>query len=777
MSSTAVSQFRLGPDLPEKASLHVNALMADAGEREIPHHLVMEAGVLDFTPLDHENPDLGFTSNHYWIKFSVENLSGSDAEYFFETARPLTDIVDLHIYRKGRFVRTLRSGDAIPAAQRDYPHRRSIFRLELPRGERTDFLLHLKSDGEVINLPLMLRSPLNLARITALEQFVFGIFYGIVALASIIYGFFFFGMRERTFLYYSLYVLFIGLLHFSLDGYFYQYFAPSGGWFSKRAVLIFATVAAFFLGRYSQIFLRIREHSAVVNRLFDATYVLLAMLMVYLLAAADISHGYPAANALGMIILLLIVTSVVLMYRKKARVDPFFTAGIFFLIAGFVIFILNNFGQIRTSFITQNGSKFGTGIEIVFLSLSMANLIARLRNEREALNRIALERAQEMNEMKSYFLSNISHELRTPLNAIMNLSSELKATVADENAGANLEIIRQSSQHLLGSINDILDFSKIEKGEIRLQPAVFDLAAMLEGIRRSAARQAGEKGLDFRFDIAGALPKRVLADEQRLCQVLNNVVSNALKFTAQGSVTVEIIPVISAQDLKLTMRVTDTGVGIDPQKMERIFGSFTQDSIDNKRKFGGLGLGLYIVRALVDLFGGQIAIKSEPGQGTACEMSMMLAIAALPEKSESDSLANPDLGGRAILVVEDNAINQMVIKMITKKWANATVDFTANGREALDALKSHAYDLVLMDLQMPVMDGYEATIAIRAGEAGALHAQIPIIAVTADVMESTRDRVREIGMDDYLTKPVKAEVLYEAVIKALERSGVRALAD
>jgi CheY-like chemotaxis protein len=214
------------------------------------------------------------------------------------------------------------------------------------------------------------------------------------------------------------------------------------------------------------------------------------------------------------------------------------------------------------------------------------------------------------------------------------------------------------------------------------------------------------------------------------------------------------------------MKVSDSGVGIPKEKIDTIFDSFSQNNVDHKRKFGGLGLGLFIVRTLVDMQDGKIKMESPVGKGTSCEIRLDFDI--IESQNSEIVISEPavyDLGGKTILVVEDNAMNQMVIKMITKKWLNTVVLYANNGQEGLDMFKTNKIDLVLMDLQMPVMDGYEATIAIRNGEVGAVNATIPIIAVTADVMESTKLRTAEIGMNHYLSKPIKKEALYNIVKK------------
>ncbi|CAM3273165.1 histidine kinase [Flavobacterium longum] len=756
---------------PEHLSLFPHARIANAGNDPIDvRQLITGQRRLDFRPVTGENMDLGFNTDNFWVTFSIRNAASKPLEYYLETARPITDTVELYIVRPDKSYVTMRTGDHMKTSDRAYPHRKSIFKLLLPADTEMQYYIRLRSDGEVINLPLELRTYEDLMWLTSLEQFTFGIFYGILFLAALVYLFFFFGLKERTFIYYSMYVVFIGLLQFSLDGYFYQYITPNGNWLSCHAVLLFALVAAYFLGRYSQVFLKLKTFDPMMNRLFNGLYVVIVLwTVIFVGMPSALAVSYPVVNILGMFVLTLIIASVVRLYKNRHPVDMFFTAGIFFLVAGFVIFILNNFGQIPTSFISQNSSKFGTGLEVIFLSLSMANLIRRVKNEREEFNRLALARAEEMNEMKTYFLSNISHELRTPLNAILTLSSELSKNADDDKVRHDAQVIKYSAHGLLSSVNDILDFSKIEKDQLQFEEVQFDPVRVLEHIKNNATIRANDADLVFEYQKSGIFPELLLGDVTRLGQIVNNILSNAIKFTAEGKVTFT----LEGQPLpdnrcRLTITVTDTGVGIAKEKMHNIFESFTQDNINNKRKFGGLGLGLYIVKNLVDRQHGKITLDSKLGEGTICRVVLDYAVVAVEKVTETPAATSEfDLGGRHLLVVEDNAINQMVIKMILKKWQNATAEYAVNGREALDKLQSAQFDLILMDLQMPVMDGYEATEAIRKGEAGDQYRNIPIIAVTADVMETSKATAREIGMNDYLTKPLKNETLYEAVKKWL----------
>lgn len=754
--------------LPEKIALHNYTTVADVGTSDLEIQYVMSNfESLNPRPLQTENDDLGFNQNNFWAKLELQNATDLDLHYYLETARPITDLVELYTIDEssGKITKAM-SGDNLAFAERTYDNRKTLFKIDIQSNSKLKLFLHLRSDGENIKLPVNLYSADSLISMLSFEQLIFGLFYGILTIVAIIYFFFFFALKEITFLYYSLYVVFVGLLQFALDGFFYEFVTPSAGWFSNHSVLLIAIIAVFLSGKYSEVFLNIKKHSRSIYRLFNIAYVLLFLLLLCVIFfPAILLMSYIVVNVLTLVFLILIVYSIIYLYYKRKPVDPFFTVGFLFLIVGFGVFILYNFGLLPHSFLTQNSSKLGTGLEIIFLSLSMSNLIRNLKNEKNELNRIALVRSEEMNDLKTYFLSNISHELRTPLNAIMNLIDSISSEVEDEKIKKNCQVIKYSSHGLLSSVNDILDFSKIEKKELKLENAAFSPLQLLERISRNAEIRAQDKGLEFNYLKRDGFPDLLMGDENRLSQLVNNVLSNAIKFTSEGFVKFEIEAQMKENNrASLIITVIDSGVGIPKEKLDRIFDSFSQNSIDNKRKFGGLGLGLYIVKTIVDMQNGTISMNSYVGKGTSC--TIIIDFDVVEQKKLETVTAEAvvyDLGGKTILVVEDNSMNQMVIKMITKKWLNTTVIYANNGQEGLDAFKTNAIDLVLMDLQMPVMDGYEATIAIRNGEVGQDNANIPIIALTADVMESTKSRVAEIGMNHYLTKPINKETLFQVI--------------
>ena len=401
--------------------------------------------------------------------------------------------------------------------------------------------------------------------------------------------------------------------------------------------------------------------------------------------------------------------------------------------------------------------------------LGIAHDITQRKQDEDDIRR-AKELAEEATRTKSDFLANMSHEIRTPMNAILGLSHLILKTELSERQRDYVQKVESSGLHLMGIINDILDFSKVEAGKIELEQAEFELQSLLDSAIALVAEKSCAKGLDLVFDVAPDVPRHLVGDSLRLSQILVNFANNAVKFTEHGEI------VVSAQvqqrvgdQLLMRFAVKDTGIGMTPDQMTRLFESFHQADSSITRKYGGTGLGLAISKRLAELMGGEVGVDSTAGAGSTFWFTALVGIGSEPTATaRSTQPAAGDarqllasLQGARILLVEDNDINQIVASEILAD-AGLEVDIAHDGLMAIEMVQAIPYDLVLMDMQMPVMDGIAATIAIRqlAG-----FEDLPIVAMTANAMDKDRERCLQAGMTDYLSKPFEPAELWRVLLR------------
>ncbi len=455
----------------------------------------------------------------------------------------------------------------------------------------------------------------------------------------------------------------------------------------------------------------------------------------------------------------------------------------FTILAITTIFYMAVMGKIGSNI----NKSFLNALEMRFHNESLIKFMSQARNESEDLNeelsteieqrkRVEkeLHKAKEMAETasktKSEFLANMSHEIRTPMNGILGTLQLLKGSGLNKSQKEYVCIAYNSGEFLLSLLNDILDFSKIEAGKLELESIPFDLNSLIRELTILLKQKADERQVKLYIDLNSATPAVIRGDPVRIRQILTNLVTNAIKFTEKGTVTIKVTVLQKTEKaVRLKLEVIDTGIGISKESQRKLFNSFTQADGSTTRKYGGTGLGLAIVRQLVTMMRGRLGVDSEEGKGACFWVEIDFEIShesVQGSNSEATQVIEKQIAGRALLV-EDNPVNQIIAKKMLEK-IGLSFEVVSNGEEAVNRLKqAHNFNLVLMDCQMPVMDGYAATQAFREYEKEASLQRLPVIAMTANSMQGDKEKCLSAGMDDYVSKPVNQQALKQTLAKWL----------
>lgn len=722
-----------------------------------------------FRPVDPHGISHGFTSDSLWLRFTLQNRADNITQTHVEVGYPQLDDVRLIWLERGQW-QSKRNGDSVPVTARELGTRLPGFLIELGPRETRELYLHVRSTSSM-SVPVAVASPVALLQQHDRKNLQTGVFYGFSAAVILLASIFYLLLRERVFLHYLLLIFCVSGVMLFLDGIGFLVWHSLPYW-QQYGIIHFEALAGIFGILLAQRFLS----AAATPRIFPVIY---RGLMIWLLASMAASlvltfKNYVLTVATGCLLLIpvMFVHGLTLALRRDLPAI-FFTAGWSgFFVVGALAFI-NNLGYAHQMDMSVEYIRTSLEVVMLVLSLSLGWRIYEMKEARRAAE-AAAQAAMELGKARSEFLARMSHELRTPMNGVLGIAELLRDTQMTPMQRSYINTLQDSGRHLLDVINDILDFSKLTEGKVQLRQEIFSLRDLADDIHSIFALQAERRGLHYTVTISGGRPLLV-GDPTWLRQVLINLVGNAFKFTEQGSIAVTIDMAPADNDRQqIRVEVCDTGSGMQPADREKLFQPFSQLDSGTHHRREGTGLGLAICRQLVELMGGEIGVDSAPGEGSRFWMTLTLpeADSSLPEPEHASLPDTGDyrlLAGRRVLVAEDNPTNLLILNKILKKFGMVTTT-AQDGEEAVAhyCTPGAAFDIVLMDCEMPVLRGPEATRRMREYEALTGRRAVPIIALTAHTAPELVEDFLRAGMSDHLGKPYSQEMLRSMLQRHLQ---------
>ena len=740
------------------------------------------------------------SSSAYWGKLQIKNHSSSHPEWMLYIGK--NDFIEVYIDPNSSDPKHLIAGYQVPASQRSVQHGSYIVPLSIPKGQTVTAFIRIRedihSDPEfdlrISEAKGWMTSILNKIWIDLLFQ---GIFW-IMAVFNFLV---FFNSGERANLYYALYLTFVAIFYLFITGILRQYII---GEFPAMTPYFMSSIAlsVLFYCAFLRSFLDTSIHIPIWDRLvkgFIAFDLVMAGVVLIINGTGEILLASRVIQFVVFVNSLLALTMIPVLFRAKIPLAKYFIAGT----GIFVISVFLDAGFWDPGSSEAIVARFGLIGEILFFSLGLGQRIKVVEKEKQAaqaelikqleinqelteqrkdeLEESIRQRTGELEEknkeltkakdeaeraamVKSDFLSVMSHEIRTPMNAVIGMTHILLEDNPKAEQLENLNTLRFSAESLLVLINDILDYSKIESGKVQLEHVDFDLTEVVRGLGYMFRPKAQSQSIQFSILLDQETPTALNGDPIRLTQILNNLISNAIKFTPKGQVTLYIHLVKKTSDsVTLKFVIEDTGIGIEKEKLKMIFDTFSQANFDTTRKYGGTGLGLAITKKLLDLFDSGITVQSQPEKGSKFSFELALKPGkSIPKKSAEETITKKGaMKGLNILVVDDNLVNRIMVERFLEKW-KVKCKGAASGKGALEMILEEDFDLILLDLQMPEMDGYEVARTIR-GMKSERFINLPIVAISADTLTNVYHKVLSAGMDDFISKPFNPNELFNLV--------------
>ncbi|MGZ3236556.1 MAG: 7TM diverse intracellular signaling domain-containing protein [Burkholderiaceae bacterium] len=746
--------------------------------------------------------NFGLRSTPIWLRITIHNDSKKDLDRYLEIAYPHLHHVNFYTKTEQGFSQII-TGHALPFSERPLPTRNFVFPLHLSAGSESTYYLRVAS-GTSLEIPTKLWEP-SAFRFHTLEEYMAqAMYFGMILALGLYNLLLYFSLRDRTYLYYVMFLMTSGLSLLAFSGMGFQFVWPDNvKWALISSMVAFAANGITLL-LFVRRLLSTQKTVPLLDRLIQISFVLnvLQIIGFYFLPYGKMIKTGVALDGLYMVLALVIGIVCVMRGQRSARI---FLIAFGCLMLTAVVTAIRSFGIALHPVFTNYGMQIGSAMEMLLLSLALADRFHQLRQEKEAVQQELVESlkrservleqrvaqrtselsqvnlqlvehqkalqaakkvAEDASQMKSAFLANMSHEIRTPMNAVIGMAYLALRTELNKKQRDYVEKIHRAANSLLGLINDILDFSKIEAGKLDIEKIDFSLNEVLSNVMTVTSQRANEKGLQYVMDVSSAVPDSLVGDPLRIGQVLINLVSNAIKFTATGSIILRCqVNDIQSDSVELRFEVRDTGIGMTAEQVKKLFHAFTQADGSTTRKYGGTGLGLTISKHLVEMMGGHIAVESEYGKGSIFSFMIRFSIGAKvdtltisPTQTFSDC---------RILVVDDDLAAQEILAAALRE-IGLQVNTVTSAAEALSAIfaaeLTHRYNLILVDVEMPDMNGWELAEKI----AGAGLTIVPkVVLVTAFERDDVLKRAQAAPVAGILFKPINPSQLQDMIANLL----------